>query len=98
MFETQTKEQQMILDIGKCPLCDNRVQWDMEEDKCIFVKSPCLCKCPYPKNFMDTWRSYVDFMDIHYAYDVWKAGHNDGFDEGYDKGYDDNDYDENYDE
>jgi len=87
MFETQTKEPKMILNIGKCPLCKERVRWDTEEEKCIFVKSSCLCECPFPKEFMDIWRAYTDFIDIHHAYDLWKTGYDEGFDAGYEEGH-----------
>ena len=89
----------MILNIGNCPLCKSPVKWDTEEDKCVFVKSSCLCEAPFPKLFMKVWRTYADFIDITYAHDLWKEGHEEGkkigyaegetegSEEGYDEGY-----------
>ena len=86
----------MILNIGNCPLCKSPVKWDTEEDKCVFVKSSCLCQAPFPKLFMKVWRTYADFIDITYAYDIWKTGHAIGYGEAQKE--DDLDQTESYDE
>lgn len=61
----------MIIYIGNCPKCGGKVFWSVDHHMCSFNSvDECLCKCPYPRNFMQEW-SATPTNNIEDDYQKW---------------------------